>query len=649
MNFKKKAIAVFILFSIVLGGVYIPAQKASAGGVFGITFLNVQDLIQWIKKNVIRVLARKMLTMLTNSLIKKIQGGGRDGGAAFVRNWRNFITDSQYRGEDIFKTVLASTPVCNYLDKSIKDAFRVGDNQKISFRGNNVRVGDLDPFNLRAACTLPNSFDMAAYRNDFVGNGGWEAWSRLMEPQNNLYGLLAMARDELSKQRDLAKEADLAEVSAGSGYTSLRDGCQDIRDDTEYTCGGESSGTCPAGQQCETTDGQHYSCQGTSTVAPPSNARCSFMGKVFTPADLLGKTAASTIDKEMGWLVNSQEIADIVVAILNAVIDRLGNLAESKLYDPEAGNDGPQRNYSEEFCTAREPSAEANTHIQQYYPDAYAKFPPTEDCWMTPHPNPSFSIAGGLQFTQKKCGLASYCSTISDNDQDNPYQRQECISECFKATSVLTPRIVNPSPIETGPPSSLELAICRGTKEAVEKGATNPYVGALGANCTPVEESLSYGPNTCLSATRVQAESIRKTDFPGCVPQSDGKWPANNMACQQAMQKICRVSFCAHTKQSSTWWGWNDSFPEVNPNGNFYADRTVPASTVSYFCQNNIGWWGFNDSRFLPKDQTVCSSTDSKANGYLGNTTEDFKADVDNPLVKCEEQKVMTMPNPITN
>ncbi|KKS01467.1 MAG: hypothetical protein UU54_C0004G0015 [Candidatus Yanofskybacteria bacterium GW2011_GWA2_41_22] len=294
--------------------------------------VDIPRTIAWIKTVIVRTLARKMLTMFSNKLISKIRGSGRDGGPAFVRNWRNFITEGQYRGEDIFKTVLASTPVCNYLDKSIKDAFRIDGSQKIPFRGNNVRVSDLDPFDLREACTLPSGFDMAAYRRDFAGNGGWDAWSRLMEPQNNYYGLLFEALDELKKQRDLSQSADLAEATSGSGYTSIRDGCEDLPpiDTTLYTCGGESSGTCPAGQQCQTTDGQHYKCEGTPVATPPpSNARCTFMGKVFTPADLLGKSAAATIDAEMGWLISSQQIADIAVGILNAVIDRLGNLAES--------------------------------------------------------------------------------------------------------------------------------------------------------------------------------------------------------------------------------------------------------------------------------------------------------------------------------
>lgn len=580
MNFRKKIVVIFLLFSITLGGVFVQAPKASAIFGFGdtsITIVDIPRMVAFLVGTAVRIMARKVLTALSNSLINKIRGSGRDGGPAFVRNWRNFITDAQYRGEDIFKAVLASTPVCGYLDKNIKDTFGVAANVQISFRGNNVRVGDLDPFNLRAACTLPSNFDMAAYRNDFAGNGGWEAWSRLMEPQNNYYGLLFESLNELNQQRSLSEAADLAEATSGSGYTSVRDGCQD--------------------NLSNVSGGSNYA----------ANARCTFMGKVFTPADLLGKSAAATIDTEMGWLINSQQMADIIINILTAVVDRVGNLAESALI---GDSDNPENSYREEFCVAKKPSQEAFLYIKENYLEAYKRYPPT----------------------YKDFGLASYCSTLQNND--NPYPYQNCISECLKLTGVGAPSL-GPTPTPSGPPTSLELAVCKGIKSAVNAGISTPHVGSLGVdssgiNCTAVTEGQPDGPNSCLRSTKILNAQVSKTNF-------------------SAMKNICRVSFCAHTRQSSQWWGWNDNWPEISPYGDWRTDRTFPANVVGYFCQNNLGWFGYGDSRTLPTDQTVCSSTDSGANGYLGNSTETFSGSPDNPLVQCTEQKVMPMPSQITN
>src|SRR3989344_380194 len=251
---------------------------------------------------VARVIAKTLLQQLISGLIGKIQGGGRDGGPAFVQNWRNFQTDSQYRGENVFRSILAGTNLCSYFGGDIKGLF--GANQKVPSAGQNLRVNNFDPFSLRANCTLPSNFNMASYQQDFAGNGGWEAWSRLLEPQNNYYGTLFASLDEADKQRELEESGDLNEALAGSGYTSVRD-----------SCAGQGVG-----------------------------AKCTFLGKVFTPGDLLGKTAASTIDADLQWLVSSDELSEVVISIIQASIDRLSNLALTqvrKLYtDAPGANDG---------------------------------------------------------------------------------------------------------------------------------------------------------------------------------------------------------------------------------------------------------------------------------------------------------------------
>ena len=53
-----------------------------------------------------RSLARSLLSQLTNRMISKIQKGGREGGPAFVQDWRSFILGGQYRGEDVFRGIL---------------------------------------------------------------------------------------------------------------------------------------------------------------------------------------------------------------------------------------------------------------------------------------------------------------------------------------------------------------------------------------------------------------------------------------------------------------------------------------------------------------------------------------------------------------
>lgn len=261
-----------------------------------------------------RAIARPLLNSLVSGLITKIQRGGRDGGPAFVQNWRNFQTDAQYRGENVFRSILASTPLCDYVSTSIKGVF--GANQKVPSAGQNLRVNNFDPFALRASCTMPSNFNLQNYQNDFSGNGGWNAWSRMLEPQNNYYGLLFGSLDEASRQRALEESGDMNEALSGSGYTSIRD----------KNCAGTGEG-----------------------------AKCVFMGKIFTPGDLLGKSAASTIDADLQWLISSDELSEVIISVVTASVNRLANLALSSSADdytnaPRADSDSSAFNACSSTC-----------------------------------------------------------------------------------------------------------------------------------------------------------------------------------------------------------------------------------------------------------------------------------------------------------
>ncbi len=305
--FRKLIVVIVITFGLIWGSIiYVPIISASTVANF-ITAFNTGlsagsntsiAVKEYVLDPIARIVARQLLNNAISGIINKIQTGGRGGGPAFVQNWRNFQTEAQYRGEDVFRSILASTPLCNYASSDIKGVF--GANRVIPSTGQNLRVNNFDPFTLRAACTMPANFNLTNYQNDFSGNGGWNAWSRMLEPQNNYYGLLFGSLDEAARQRNLEQSGDVYEATAGSGYTSIRDGCQD--------------------QLART---------GVTGPSQPSQARCTFMGQVFTPGDLLGKSAAATIDQDLGWLTSSDEISEVIIAIGTALINRMVNLATS--------------------------------------------------------------------------------------------------------------------------------------------------------------------------------------------------------------------------------------------------------------------------------------------------------------------------------
>ncbi|MBI2068707.1 MAG: hypothetical protein HYT67_01195 [Candidatus Yanofskybacteria bacterium] len=246
---------------------------------------------EFIYDPVARCISRGIFDKSVNGVLALVREGGRDGGETWIKNWRNFETNAEYRGENIFRAELSNTKMCDYFEQDLKNTFGV--RGKTSLKDANTRTGSLDPFSLRVNCTLPSSFNMASYQSDFAGNGGWEAWSRLLEPQNNYYGTLFGSLDEANKQRNIEKSSDLNQALAGRGYLSI------------------SGDGKNAASSCKTRD---------------LNGKCLIYNDIKTPGSTIGDSVSTTVEKELEWVVSSDELNELLVDISERLVSRLKDL-----------------------------------------------------------------------------------------------------------------------------------------------------------------------------------------------------------------------------------------------------------------------------------------------------------------------------------
>jgi len=233
-----------------------------------------------------------VLQQAENSILELARKGGRDGGETWVTDWRNLQLEAQYRGEGIFRGTLASSEPCDYFGNDLKRLF--GANQQIAgFENIKTRSNNLDSFQTKVGCTLPNNFNYNAYKQDFSGNGGWEAWSRLLEPQNNFYGALFQSIDESNNQRAIEEAADINQVVANRGFTGI-------------------SG-----------NGVADSC----LVREPSTGRCLKYKDIKTPGSVVGASVDATVQSTLDWVVSSDEFNELMGDITERLISRLVDLS----------------------------------------------------------------------------------------------------------------------------------------------------------------------------------------------------------------------------------------------------------------------------------------------------------------------------------
>ena len=236
-----------------------------------------------------RCFAREVLNTTVKGMLDIARTAGREGGPSFVKDWRKFETDAEYRGENIFRAMLASSNLCEYFGDDVKKTFKA--TKKTSLGTTNTRTGSLDAFKSTVSCSMPDGFDVNNYRKDFAGNGGWEAFSRLVQPQNNFYGVLFSSLDESSKQRSLEKSSDLNEALAGQGFTSKR--------------GSGAADNCSVKGE---------------------NGKCLVYKNIKTPGSVINDSVAATVKSELDWITNVDELSELVSTATTLIFNRLNDL-----------------------------------------------------------------------------------------------------------------------------------------------------------------------------------------------------------------------------------------------------------------------------------------------------------------------------------
>ncbi|MBI2063827.1 MAG: hypothetical protein HYT65_02445 [Candidatus Yanofskybacteria bacterium] len=288
-NSWKKTLASFIIIGFL---VFLPIQAVNSAGAV------VYVLKEFGLDLVARVIARTFLSTMTNAMSKFIGENGRDGLPNFVQDWRYFLEDAQYRGEDITRAIIgdaidiSSGTVCQYLRGSLGSAFGAG--KVPGFSPFNNRVDSLQYYKLRNRCTLPANFNVGLFRNDFSAGGGWAAWDKLIQPQNNFFGVYADSLDEVERQRSFEESRDRSEAEAGSGFTSKMSG-----DDGCLIRGGNSS--------------------------------CLVLGSVLTPAKILEATGSQLNTSEFDFITGCDELSECIYNVLSSLTDRLSSFIDAKV------------------------------------------------------------------------------------------------------------------------------------------------------------------------------------------------------------------------------------------------------------------------------------------------------------------------------
>ncbi|MEK7149385.1 MAG: hypothetical protein AAB757_00165 [Patescibacteria group bacterium] len=285
-NFKK-FVSIILLISFIATGFLLPLQYAKAVVPVSDIVHTAKDVagwsqtfIRWIKEDAAKSLrdaaAKKFIDYFVDQTVQWIQGGGKP---KFVGDWKQLLRVAQDIAFDTVISDIGLAGLCAPFKFSMKFALL-----------------PVKKFPVRIECTLDKVVkNINVFYNDFK-QGNWAAFAASSQPQNNFYGQLVIANDELTMR--IAKEQNAAsnEAAAGSGFLSVK---QCVQYDQQYI------DSCSRGGEETAADCKEHA------------AAC-LKYQTMTPGDSVGKTVAKAMGAEGEWATNIQSWTG---AIVNASIN----------------------------------------------------------------------------------------------------------------------------------------------------------------------------------------------------------------------------------------------------------------------------------------------------------------------------------------
>jgi len=317
----KKPLVIILIFSFLSGSILFIPKKAQAQtitspttspasefpqvvpfesnpvlGFWGIPGTEAQDALalkEYVLDPLMRVIARRILRMMISDTINWIAGRGQP---KFITDWKSFLKDAAAIDIEKFLNELGLGFLCDPF------AFQL-----------RIALAEPRPFSERAECTIWDVVDnIQDFYNDFT-QGGWDAWVKLTEPQNNFYGAYLIALDEKERRRALAKEASVREVAASLGFLGDKQ-CESECDNAEYNACMYECDKVPEYD----VEGLEE-CTGNCVDIWCEEVDC----QIQTPGIAIHDTLEKALHTDIDWLITSDEIMEVIIAIADTLIYRV--------------------------------------------------------------------------------------------------------------------------------------------------------------------------------------------------------------------------------------------------------------------------------------------------------------------------------------
>ena len=306
----KKSIFTILLVAItfisVISILFAAPRKANA--IFGIGDISidpVQIMKEWVLDQLPKTIARTMVVRLQQEIARWAQGGFTDENKPFaMTSWKQEVKNALQVASSRFTSEYNLTPLCSPFKLTLG-----------TMLGINMPVGSV-PYEAYGACTLQNVVDNVEdfYKNPSIAMYGWDTWTALAQPNNNILGSYLRAQAEKTRLENEEITEVEKEVEAGQG----------IKNETICTLTDQ--------QQCA-ADCNQYPPDASGIpnplyVACMSSCEKSSIGVCLQKTiKKLGSEIKTSVDKAIGsdidWLLSADEITEMINLVFSGLFNKL--------------------------------------------------------------------------------------------------------------------------------------------------------------------------------------------------------------------------------------------------------------------------------------------------------------------------------------
>lgn len=296
-------------------------------------------------KIVLEVALNKLLSMMTNDIIKWVNEGFEGKPAFLTGSFGDYITKAaDQAGGDFVSQYLGAGWLCEEFDAQIK-----------------VALLEEHTFETESRCTLSDiGVNLKNFYDDFSA-GGWKGWLATTAPQNNFFGAFLMAQSEKDKVARKAAEDATQEAGAGEGYLNIKDCVWHDYSGREVAVQKNVRGTPPMPKECS-----NESFVSQNNIQLPCKPTCVTKTTGSTVKELTNKALQEPIERTSNSLAalagqGGSLFKPYIMAIGNALVNQLIEKGLSNLRPSGPTKENPKASLHSGETIREMPDLPANT------------------------------------------------------------------------------------------------------------------------------------------------------------------------------------------------------------------------------------------------------------------------------------------------